>query len=60
MRISKKNKNYVENWARDMYLNVCACDEFWPGRNGKKVKFWTFQAQPALVRVISFIFYMQK
>ena len=29
-----------------MYLNVCVCDEFWAARNGKKVKFWTFQAQP--------------
>ena len=30
-----------------MYLNVCVFDEFWAARNGKKVKFRTFQAQPA-------------
>ena len=45
--------NYDENWTRDMYLNVCVCAEFWAARNGKKVKFGIFQAQPASVRVIS-------
>ena len=40
-------KNYTENWARDMYLNVCVCDEFWAARNGKKMKFGIFQAYPA-------------
>ena len=42
-----KKKNYDENWARDIYLYVCVCNEFWAARNGKKVKFGTFQAQPA-------------
>ena len=41
----KKKSNYDENWARDMYLNICVCNEFWAARNGKK--FWTFQAQHA-------------
>ena len=39
-----------------MYLNVYVCDEFLAARNGKKAKFWTFQAQPAPVRVIPSIF----
>ena len=43
----KKLSNYDENWACDIYLNVCVCDKFWAARNGKKIKFWTFQAQPA-------------
>ena len=30
-----------------MYLNVCVCDKFWAARNCKKIKFGTFQAQPA-------------
>ena len=30
-----------------MYLNICVCDEFRATRNSTKVKFWTFQAQPA-------------
>ena len=47
---------YDEIWTRDMYLNVCVWDDFWASRNFKKVKFWTFQAQPASVRVISSIF----
>ena len=28
-----------ENWACDMYLNVCVCNELWAARNGKK---WNF------------------
>ena len=52
----KKTSNYNENWACDMYLNVCVCDEYWTVRNGKKVKVCAFQAQPASVRVISSIF----
>ena len=32
---------------RDIYLNVCVCNDFRAPRNGKKVKFLTFQAQPA-------------
>ena len=47
MNFKKKNNNYDENWARDIYLNVWVCDEFWATRNGKIVKIWTFQAQPA-------------
>ena len=50
--------NYDENWALEMYLNVCVCNEFWAARNGQIVKFWIFQAQPASVRVISSIFYL--
>ena len=39
-----------------MYLNVCVCDEFLGCQKWQKIKFWTFQAQPASVRVISSIF----
>ena len=28
---------------------ICVCNEFWAARNGKKVKFVIFQAQPASV-----------
>ena len=56
----KKKSIYNGNWTRDMYLNVCVWDDFWAPRNGKKVKFWTFQAQPASVRVISSIFFYIK
>ena len=52
----KKKSVYDENWTRDMYLNVCVYDDFWAPRNGTKVKFGIFQAQPASVRVISTIF----
>ena len=51
-----KKSNYDEIWARDMYLNVCLWDEFRAARNDKKMKFLTFQAQPASVRVISVYF----
>ena len=56
--IKQKKSIYDENCAHDMYLNVCAWDEFLAAGNGKKVKFWTFQAQLASVRVISLIFCM--
>ena len=36
-----------ENWMRDMYLNVELPEM------AKNVKFWTFQAKPVWVRVIS-------
>ena len=48
----KKKSNCDETWAHDMYLNVCVCDKFLAARNGKKMKFWTFKAQPASVKVI--------
>ena len=32
-----------------MYLNVCVCDEFLSCQKWQKMKFWTFQAQPASV-----------
>ena len=60
MSISKNKSNYDENWACYMYLNVWVWDKFWAARNGEKAKFYTLQAHPALVRVISFIFCMQK
>ena len=44
--LKKKTSYSDENWARDIYLNVCVCDEFWAAK-GQKVKFWTFQARPA-------------
>ena len=50
-------KNYDENWARDMYLNVCVCDESLSCHKWQNKKCWTFQAQPAWVRVISSMFY---
>ena len=28
----KKKSNSDENWAGDIYLNVCVCDEFWAAR----------------------------
>ena len=40
-----------------MYLNVCVCDEFLRWQKWQKMKFWTFQAQPAWVGVISSIFW---
>ena len=48
-----KKSIYDENWQSDMYLNVCACDKFSSSQKRQKMKFWTFQAQPAWVRVIS-------
>ena len=44
-----KKSIYDENWTRDMYLNVCVCDDFWAPWNGTKVKFWIFQAKPTSV-----------
>ena len=34
--ISKRKSIYDENWACDMYLNVCVGDKFLSDRNGKK------------------------
>ena len=34
--LKKKMYIYDENWACDMYLNVCVCDKFWAARNSKK------------------------
>ena len=48
-----KKSIYDENWVGDMYLNVCVCDEFLSSQKWQKIKFWTFQAQPVWVRVIS-------
>ena len=31
----KKKSNSDENGARDIYLNVCVCDEFWAARRPK-------------------------
>ena len=50
-----KNIYYNENWASDMDLNVCVCDEFLSSQKCKKIKFLTFQPQPVWVRVISSI-----
>ena len=36
-------KNYDENWACDIDLNVCVCNEFWTARNGKKWSFGLFR-----------------
>ena len=36
-----------------MNLNVCVCDKFLSSQKWQKMKFWTFQAQPVWVRVIS-------
>ena len=58
--ISKKKSIHDANWASDKYLSVSVCDKFWAARNGKKVKFGTFQAQPTSVRVISYIFVCKK
>ena len=56
----KRKKNYHENWARDIYLNVCVCDEFLSPRNSKKLSFELFR--PNLHKlglfVISSIFHM--
>ena len=38
-----KKKKSDENWAHDMYLNVCSCGEFWAARNGKKWSFGLFR-----------------
>ena len=46
-------KNLDENWTRDMNLNVCMCDKFLSSQKWQKIKFWTFQAEPVWVRVIS-------
>ena len=48
-----KKSIFDENWACDMYLNICVCDEFSSSQKWQNVKLWTFQAQPAWVRVIS-------
>ena len=45
-----KKSIYYENWARDMYFNVCVCLS---SQKWQKMKFLTFQAQPVWVRVIS-------
>ena len=29
-----KKSIYDQNWTRDMYLNVCVCDDFLAPRNG--------------------------
>ena len=43
MSILKKSI-YDENWAHDMYLNVCVCVmNFWAARNGKKLNFELFR-----------------
>ena len=42
MKIEPCSKRHV-----DMYLNVCVCDEFLKCQKWQKIKFWTFQAQPA-------------
>ena len=39
----KKIYNSDENWARDIYLNVCVCDEFWAARRQKKWNFGLFR-----------------
>ena len=42
-----------------MYLNVCVCDKLLSSQKWQKMKFWTFQAKPVQVRVISSsIFYV--
>ena len=41
-----------------MYLNVFVCDEFLSCQKWQKIKFLTFQANPARVRVILYIFWM--
>ena len=43
----QKKSIYDENCARDMYLHVYVCDEFLRGQKEQKIKFLTFQAQPA-------------
>ena len=43
----KKNIKFFENIKNINVFEVCVCDKFWAARNAKKVKFWTFQAQPA-------------
>ena len=56
LRTFKKNQLTMKNEpVTCIWMFVCAMN-FWAARNGKKVKFWTFQAQPAWVRVISSIF----
>ena len=54
-----QKKIYDENWARDMYLNVCVCDEFLSCQKWQKMKRLIFQAQPTSVRVISSSFCVQ-
>ena len=50
-QLKKKNLRWKLNaWH---VFDVCACNDFWTPRNGKKIKFLTFQAQPVWVRVIS-------
>ena len=54
----EKKLIYDENWARDMYLNVCVYDEVLSCQKWQKMKFLIFQAQPASVNVISSLFSM--
>ena len=59
--MSIKKKKVDENWTCDMYwmcVHVRVCDEFLSCQKWQKMKFMTFQAQPAWVWVISSIFCM--
>ena len=43
----KKKSNSDEKWAHDIYLNVCACDEFWAARRQKN-DFFDFSGPTCL------------